>query len=105
MDQGPGPSGDHQGSQPSGLQKPRGIKKYLKKYTIRDVVHAQYGPKISDLASQESQDKLGTSAYLAAYPHALTAIIQALTQEEIEVMEKLVEQWNEDGAPDAQKKK
>ena len=66
---------------------------------------AQYGPKTSDLASQEPQDKPGTSAYLAAYPHALTAIIQALTQEEMEVMEKLVEQWNEDGTPDAQKKK
>ena len=88
-----------------GLPKPRGINKYLKKYTIRDVVHAQYGPKISDLASQESQDKLGTTAYLAAYPHALTGIIQALTQEEMEVIEKLVEQLNEDGAPDAQKKK
>ena len=88
-----------------GLPKPRGIKIHLKKYTIRDVVCAQYRPKISDLASQESQDKPGTSAYLAAYPHALTAIIQALNQEEMEAMEKLVEQWNEDGAPDAQKKK
>ena len=69
------------------------------------MVHAQYGLKVSNLASQESQDKPGTSAYLAAYPHALMAIIQALTQEEMEAMEKLVEQWNEDGAPDAQKKK
>ena len=68
-------------------------------------MHAQYGPKISDLVSQESQDKPGTSAYLAAYPHALMAIIQALTQEEMEAMEKLVKQWNQDGAPDAQKKK
>ena len=68
-------------------------------------MRAQYGPKISDLASQESQDKPGTSANLVAYPHALTAIIQALTQEEMEAMKKLVKQWNEDGAPDAPKKK
>ena len=88
-----------------GLPKPRGVNKYLKKYTIRDVVHAQYGPKISNLVSQESQDKPGTSAYLVAYPNDLMAIIQAPTQEEMEAMEKLVEQWNEDGAPDAQKKK
>ena len=69
------------------------------------MVRAQYGLKISNLASQESQDKLGTPAYLAAYPHALMGIIQALTWEEMEAMEKLVEQWNQDEAPDAQKKK
>ena len=79
MDQGLGPSGDHQGSQPSGLLKPRGIKKYLKKYTIRDVVRAQYGLKVSNLASQESQDKPGTSAYLAAMGTLVRPILPTCT--------------------------
>ena len=46
----------------------------------------------------------GTLAYLAAYPEALTTTLEGLSKEEKQAIQKLAEEWNEEGPPDEQKR-
>jgi len=42
---------------------------------------------------------LGTPAYLAAYPEALTTALEGLSKEEKWGMQTLADEWNEEGPP------
>ena len=65
----------------------------------------QYGDRVSALASRQSNAAPGTLAYLAAYPEALTTILEGLSKEEKQAIQKLAYEWNEEGPPDEQKRK
>jgi len=62
----------------------------------------QYGDRVSELASNAA---LGTLAYLAAYPEALTTALEGLSKEEKWGMLTLADKWNEEGPPNEQKRK
>jgi len=85
--------------------QPRGVNKYHKIYCLRDAVTVQYGDRVSELASRQSNAAAGTPAYLAAYPEALTTTLEGLSKEEKRGMQKLADEWNEEGPPDEQKRK
>ena len=65
----------------------------------------QYGDRVSELASRQSNPAAGTPAYLAAYPKALTTALEGLRKEEKRGMQKLADEWNEEGPLDKQKRK
>ena len=85
--------------------QPHGVNKYHKIYCLRDAVAVQYGDRVSELASRQSNAAAGTPAYLAAYPEALTTTLEGLSKEEKRGMQKLADEWNEEGPPDEQKRK
>ena len=65
----------------------------------------KYGDRVSELASKQSNAALGTPAYLAAYPKALTTALEGLSKEEKGGMQMLADKWNEKGPPSEQKRK
>ena len=65
----------------------------------------QLGDRVSQLALRDSNAAPGTLAYLAAYLQALTATLEALSKQEKLGMQKLADQWNEEGPPDEKKEK
>src|SRR5882724_5161316 len=85
--------------------QPRGSHKYHKIYCLRDAVTMQHGDRVSELASRQSNAALGTPAYLAAYPQALTTALEGLSKQEKREMQKLADEWNEEGPPDEEKRK
>ena len=87
-----------------GLQ-PHGVYKYHKIYRLRDAVAVKYGDRVSALASRQSNAAPGTPAYLAAYPKAFTTTLEGLSKEEKQAIQKLADEWNEEGPPDEQKRK
>jgi len=89
----------------SKVPQPHGGHKYHKIYHLRDAVGVQYADRVSKLASRQSNAAPGTPAYLAAYPEALTTTIEGLSKEEKRGMQKLADEWNEEGPPDEQKRK
>jgi len=82
--------------------QPHGVYKYHKIYCLRDAVA---GDRVSALASRQSNAAPGTPTYLAAYPEALTTTLEGLSKEEKQVIQKLADEWNEEGPPDEQKRK
>ena len=60
---------------------------------------------MSELASRQSNAALGTPAYLAAYPQALTTALEGLSKQEMREMQKLADEWNEEGPLDEEKRK
>src|SRR5882672_3555334 len=89
----------------SKVPQPHGGHKYHKIYHLRDAVSVQYADRVSKLASRQSNAAPGTPAYLAAYPEALTTALEGLSKEEKWGMQKLADEWNEEGPPDKQKRK
>jgi len=87
------------------VPQPCGHHKYHKIYHLRDAVAVQYGDRVSELASRQSNAALGTPAYLAAYPEALTTALEGLSKEEKQGMQTLADEWNEEGPPSEQKRK
>src|SRR5882724_3038372 len=85
--------------------QPCGVYKYHKIYHLRDAVTVQYSDRDSALASRQSNAARGTPAYLAAYPEALTTTLEGLRKEEKQAIQKLADEWNEEGPPDEQKGK
>ena len=65
----------------------------------------QYQDRVSELASRQSNAAPGTPEYLAAYPQALTTALEGLSKEEKREMQKLADEWNEEGPPDEEKRK
>ena len=65
----------------------------------------QHADRVSKLVSSQSNAASGIPAYLAAYPQALTATLEALSKQEKLRMQKLEDQWNEEGRLDEQKRK
>jgi len=66
-----------------------------KVYTIRDVVKQNH----RDLIEEEIPHKSNDKEYISNYQRAVTAVINKMTEEELEAAEKIVELWNEQGAP------
>src|SRR5882724_1217942 len=93
------------GATSSNGPQPCGVYKYHKIYHLRAAVTVQYGDRVSALESRKSNAAPGTPAYLAAYPKALTTTLEGLSKEEKWVIQKLANEWNEDGPPDEQKRK
>jgi len=60
---------------------------------------------MSELASRQSNAAPGTPTYLAAYPQALTTALEGLSKQEKREMQKLEDEWNEEGPLDEGKRK
>jgi len=52
---------------------------------------------VSELESRQSNAAAGTPTYLATYPEALTTALEGLSKEERREMQKLEDEWNEEG--------
>jgi len=65
----------------------------------------KHGDRLSELASRQSNATLGTPAYLAAYPQALTTALEGLSKQEMQEMQKLADEWNEEGPLDEKNEK
>jgi len=89
----------------SKVPQPHGGHKYHKIYHLRDAVGVQYADRVSKLASRQSNAALGTPAYLATYPEALTTTVEGLSKEEKWGMQKLADELNEEGPLDEKKEK
>src|SRR5467141_1408729 len=89
----------------SKVPQPHGGHKYHKIYRLRGAVGVQYADRVSKLASRQSNAAPGTPASLATYPEALTTTVEGLSKEEKRGMQKLEDEWNEEGPPDKQKRK
>jgi len=72
---------------------------------MRDAVGIKYSQEVSELARRESQVKAGSPAYLGSYPHAVTSVLQSLTEQQREELEGLAHTWKREGPPESQKKK
>lgn len=64
-------------------------------FTIRDVIKKNYRDRIEAEIPHEPK----TKEYIAAYQSAVTKVIQNLDDDDLEVVENLVEEWNKEGAP------
>jgi len=76
----------------AGPSKP---KKAKKNYTIRDVLKELYRPLIDDAIPYKSSD----AEYLGSYQKAVTTVWNNMSEEDADVVEAILEQWNKDGAP------
>jgi hypothetical protein len=72
--------------------KPRKVKKL---YCIRDVVKLHHG----DLVAKEIGYKTDNPKYLANYQRAVTAVIDNMTEEDLEAAQQIANDWSEQGAP------
>jgi hypothetical protein len=72
--------------------KPRKVKKL---YCVRDVVKLHHG----DLVAKEIGYKTDNPKYLANYQRAVTAVIDNMTEEDLEAAQQIANDWSEQGAP------
>jgi transcriptional regulator of acetoin/glycerol metabolism len=72
--------------------KPTKIKEF---YTIRDVVKQHYRALLEEEIPHKSSEK----EYIGKYQGAVTAVIKKMSEEDLEEAERIVDLWNEQGAP------
>jgi hypothetical protein len=72
--------------------KPRKLKQV---YTMRDVIKQQY----RELIEAEIPYKPADKEFIGCYQRAVTAVLQNLSDEDVEEAEGILESWNEKGAP------
>jgi len=65
----------------------------------------QHGDRVFELALRQSNAAPETPAYLATYPQALTTALEGLSKQENREMQKLADEWNEEGPPDEENRK
>jgi transposase len=70
-------------------------KKVKKVYTIRDVIKQRY----QTLVNEEIPFQSNEPGYLGNYQKAVTAVLNKMSEEDLEEAEKLVELWNKKGGP------
>jgi hypothetical protein len=90
---------------PDPNRPPPGGRKYSKKYKLRDGVAALYAERINERLDEEEAGPAGSKKYLSLYPAMLTQVAEDLHDEELDAVQKIVDKWNSDGAPDDMKKK
>jgi hypothetical protein len=73
-------------------QKPKKLKHT---YTIRDFIKENY----RSLIDSQIPYPPGEPEYIARFQGAVTTVLNNLTEEDLEDAEKMVEQWNKEGAP------
>jgi hypothetical protein len=76
----------------SGEAKPKKIKLV---YTIRDIIKQQY----RELVNEEIPYKPTDKEYIGSYQRAVTTVLKNMTKDQLGEAEKMVEVWNEQGAP------
>jgi hypothetical protein len=72
--------------------KPTKIKQF---YTVRDVVKQNH----KELVEAEIPFKSTEKKYIGGYQRAVTNVIAQMGEEDLENLEKIVDLWNEKGAP------
>jgi len=72
--------------------KPTKIKQF---YTVRDVVKRNY----KELVEAEIPFKSTEKNYIGNYQRAVTTVIDQMSEEDLEELEKIVDLWNAKGAP------
>jgi hypothetical protein len=72
--------------------KPTKIKQV---YTVRDVVKQNH----KELVEAEIPFKSTEKNYIGGYQRAVTNVIAQMGEEDLEKLEKIVDLWNEKGAP------
>jgi hypothetical protein len=70
-----------------------------KSFTIRDVVKVTHKEKIYAAISEETDAPPGQPEWLRHYPTALTAIIDGLTEAELENVEDTAQEWTSNEVP------
>lgn len=73
-------------------QKPKKVKPT---YAIRDVVKENY----RSLIDSEIPYPPGEPEYICRFQAAVTKVLNNMSEEDLEEAEKVVEQWNKEGAP------
>lgn len=76
----------------AGPSKPKKAKKL---YSIRDVLKALHRPLIDNEIPYTSQDP----EYIGSYQRAVTTVWNNMSEEDAEEVERIVEEWNKQGAP------
>jgi hypothetical protein len=70
-------------------------KKVKMEYTIRDVVKQHYSSRVDQEIPFKSTDK----EYIGSYQRAVTTVLNEMTEEDLEEVEKVLDLWNKKGAP------
>jgi hypothetical protein len=70
-------------------------KKVKMEYTVRDVVKQHYRSRVEREIPFKSTDK----EYLGSYQRAVTAVLNKMTDEDLEEAEKVLDLWNKQGGP------
>jgi hypothetical protein len=70
-------------------------KKLKQVYSIRDVVKEQYRARIEAEIPYKTSDK----EFIGCYQRALTAVLNNMSDEDVEAAESILETWNQQGAP------
>ena len=82
------------------VKKVKKLDKFMKTYTRRDVIVAEYKDQIKDEISKLSGGaKQGSKQWLKWYSTAINNIVEALTPAEYEVVDDKIEEWNSIGPP------
>jgi hypothetical protein len=79
----------------AGKAKPAKPKKVKRIYNIRDVIKQHY----QNLVEKEIPFKSTDKGYLGSYQRAVTAVMNKMTEEELEEAENILESWNKEGGP------
>src|SRR5271156_5442957 len=72
--------------------KPKKVKAI---YTMRDVIKQNYRALVNAEIAYKPTDK----EYLGSFQRAVTTVLKNLSEEELETVETVVEDWNTEGAP------
>jgi hypothetical protein len=80
--------------------KDRAVFKLERKLSSRRVVGKLYADRIDAVMDEKCPDtQRGTRDYPGMYQRGLTEVMQGLTDEEMETVEKTKEEWQENGPP------
>jgi len=82
------------------LDKVKKSDKFMKTYTRRDIIVAEYEDRIKDDISKLSGGaKQGSKQWLKCYSTAINNVVEALTPAEYELVDDKIEEWNSIGPP------
>jgi hypothetical protein len=64
-------------------------------YTARDIIKQKYRELVEDHIPYKSSDK----KYLFSYQQAVTKVLEEMSEEDLSDIQKIVDMWNDQGAP------
>lgn len=73
--------------------------RHVKDVTVRDVIKQSHQDQIHALIAKETDKAAGSADWLKHYPAALSKVMDALTEAEVEEAEDTMKEWNKKGVP------
>jgi hypothetical protein len=70
---------------------------HVKTHTLRTVIAAEYKETINGIIAEKTDAAPGDPEWIKHYPSAVTAILDGLTDKEMEDVTNKMEEWNATG--------